>query len=228
MTAYYFFATAGFAVGPVALTSLIIALTPAITLGWQLASTRQVAGRDVLGFAVAIVGVCCYLVPLLSGQQQFSRRDIAIAAVAAGLAALVRALFTVVLWNRSRQRVALHAPRVNRLTFLIGAVLLLPVLLIRGAGAGASWSHIGWLLALVVIATLVPNLLNTWASSRLHPTINAIVGMLTPPLTGVLGWLWLGENLSGLQWLGMALTLVGISLSVLRPAPAGPGRGGHP
>ncbi|WP_257477580.1 DMT family transporter [Acidipropionibacterium jensenii] len=220
MTAYYIFATTGFALGPVALTSLIIALTPAITMGWQLASSRQVAGRDVLGFAVAIVGVCCYLVPLLSGHQQFPRHAIIIAAVAAGLAALVRALFTIVLWNRALRGVPLHAPRVNRLTFLIGAVLLLPVVLIPGAGGGAAWHHLGWLVALVVVATLVPNLLNTWASSRLHPTLNAIVGMLTPPLTGVLGWLWLGESLAGLQWFGMVLTLVGIGVSVLRPAPA--------
>ena len=79
-------------------------------------------------------------------------------------------------------------------------------------------------MALVVVATLVPNMLNTWASSRLHPTLNAIVGMLTPPLTGVLGWLWLGESLAGLQWFVMILTLVGLGVSLLRPSTARTGR----
>lgn len=41
--------------------------------------------------------------------------------------------------------------------------------------------------------------------------LSMLVMSLAPPLTALLGWLVMGERLSGLQWLGMLLTIGGVS-----------------
>jgi drug/metabolite transporter (DMT)-like permease len=216
MTAYYICATAGFVLGPVALTSLIIALAPAVTLVWQLVATKRVVPRELIGFGVAVLGVVLYLAPLLSGTGRFGRTAIVVSAGAAMLATISRAVYTILLWHRTRRGIPIHAGRINRTTFLIGALALMPVFVAQAGRLSWSWADLLWLGALVVIATIVPNLLNTWASSRLAPTTNAIVGMLTPPVTGVLGWSLLDEPLTAIQCAGMALTLLGVAISTLR------------
>lgn len=215
MTAYYIFATAGFALGPVALTSLVIALTPAVTLAWQLAAGRRIRRREVFGFAVAAAGVALYFGPLLSGTPGFGAAAILAATGAAVVATVVRAGYTILLWRRAERSVPVRSARLNRLTFAVGAVVLTPVF-------AASAPHTLWsahavvlLLVLVVVSTIVPNLLSTWASARIEPTANAIIGMLTPPVAGVLGWVVLDEVLTVVQMAGMALTLVGVGVATL-------------
>jgi Predicted permease, DMT superfamily len=217
MTTYYICATAGFALGPIALTSLIIALTPAITLAWQLAVDRRVAPRELGGFAVAVVGVAAYFAPLLSGTSGFGRRAVLVATLAATLATVGRAVYMILLWHRASNAIPLHPDRINRMTFAFGTLILLPVFFAQADGVVWSWRQFLTLVGLVVFATLAPNLLNTWASSRIAPGANAIIGMLTPPATGLLGWFFLAESLTATQWLGMALTLFGVAISTFRP-----------
>ena len=42
------------------------------------------------------------------------------------------------------------------------------------------------------------------------PRVSMLVMSLAPPMTALLGWLALGETLTGLDWLGMAVTLGGV------------------
>ena len=236
MTVYYICATAGFALGPVALTALVIALTPTVTLVWQAATTHRVEPRELSGFVIAIVGVALYLGPLLGGTAQFGEAAILGAVGAATVATVVRALYTILVWRRARDGVPVHAQRVNRMTFSLGAVACLPVFALQAPGLAWSARDAGLLAALVVAATIAPNLLNTWASARLAPTANAIIGMLTPPVAGLLGWALLDEPLTGTQAPGMAVALAGVAVATLRwvrPRPrarGGPGRrvAGHP
>lgn len=220
MSVYYICATIGFALGPVAMTSLIIALTPAVTLAWQLAVSRRAAPRELVGFAVALSGVGCYLAPLLAATVGFTHAAVLAAAVAASVATLTRAVYTILLWNRAHSGTPLHAGRVNRMTFSLATMALLPVFVVQVDRVSWSWGQVGALTALVLVATIAPNLLNTWASSRLAPTTNAIIGMLTPPVAGLLGWRLLDESLTGIQWAGMALALVGVAVSTLQPSGA--------
>lgn len=46
--------------------------------------------------------------------------------------------------------------------------------------------------------------------------IAMLVMSLTPPLAALTGWLMLGETLTPMNWLGMAVTLAGISLVILK------------
>jgi drug/metabolite transporter (DMT)-like permease len=55
----------------------------------------------------------------------------------------------------------------------------------------------------------------------LGPRLSSVMMALAPPLTAAIGWLLLGETLSGRALLGMGLTIVGVSWAILeghRPA----------
>lgn len=216
MTAYYVLATVGFAVGPVALTSLIIALAPVLTLVWQGIATGRVRRRELVGFAIAVIGVGAYFVPLSSGAGGFTAAAVLAAAAAAVGATLVKAGYSIGLWTRAGRGEPARADRVNVLTFLLGALVLLPVLPSVSGPTELTAPDLGLLVALALCATVAPNILNTWASTRLAPTPNAMCGMLTPPVAGVAGWVVLGESLTGTQLAGMALALVGVGVCMLR------------
>jgi len=51
--------------------------------------------------------------------------------------------------------------------------------------------------------------------------ITAIIVGLQPLLTALLGWRWLGERLRSVQWLGLALGLIGVALILLNGQHAG-------
>lgn len=215
MTVYYVLATVGFAVGPVALTSLIIALAPVLTLVWQGIATGRVRRRELVGFGIAVIGVGAYFVPLSSGAGQFSTVAVLGATAAAVGATLVKAGYSIGLWTLAGRGEPARSDRVNALTFLLGALALIPVLPTVAGPTQLTAPDLGLLVALALCATVAPNLLNTWASTRLAPTPNAMCGMLTPPVAGVAGWIVLGESLTGLQLAGMALALIGVGVCIL-------------
>ncbi|MFN2389250.1 MAG: DMT family transporter [Actinomycetota bacterium] len=70
-----------------------------------------------------------------------------------------------------------------------------------------------------IAGTLAPFLLFIWGVQRVAPARAAIAATLEPVLAGVAGWVWLGQNLTGLQLAGGAL-VVGAVLSLqVRPNP---------
>lgn len=59
--------------------------------------------------------------------------------------------------------------------------------------------------------------------------VSMLIMALAPPVTAVLGWIFLGERLSPLSLIGMALTMAGIALVVIdRPSGDTPMRLAHP
>ena len=54
------------------------------------------------------------------------------------------------------------------------------------------------------------------------PRLALLVQSLTPPLTALSAWAFLGERLSALDWLGMALTVTGVSWVIVGRAPSNP------
>ncbi len=56
------------------------------------------------------------------------------------------------------------------------------------------------------------------------PRLALLVQSLTPPLTALTAWAFLGERLSTLDWLGMVLTVTGVSWVILGRAPSTPAR----
>ncbi|MGD1854924.1 MAG: DMT family transporter [Leptolyngbyaceae cyanobacterium] len=63
--------------------------------------------------------------------------------------------------------------------------------------------------------------------NALGPRRALLLEMLTPPMSALIAGVFLQEQLSGLAWLGMALTIAGISWVISERSPKeGPGQGG--
>jgi drug/metabolite transporter (DMT)-like permease len=115
------------------------------------------------------------------------------------------------------QKVVLRALTGTQTVFLccvIGAVACLPfsgqLMSQLGDAPGGS---IGWLVYLGLAPTAIG--FSTWAFAlrRTDAGRLAATTYLVPPLSILLGWIWLGETPAGLAYVGGALCLVGVSLS---------------
>ncbi len=73
-----------------------------------------------------------------------------------------------------------------------------------------------WLSLSGLIGFVIGDLLLFQAFVVIGARVSMLVMSLSPPMTALLGWLMLGERLSLLNWAGMAVTLAGISMVVLK------------
>ena len=95
-----------------------------------------------------------------------------------------------------------------------------------GAASGSleldwSWPAHGWLLALALGSQVVGWLLITYALPRLPAVESSILLLLQPVATLLWAFLLFGEDLSPVQWAGVALVMTGVALptlSGLRPS----------
>jgi drug/metabolite transporter (DMT)-like permease len=115
------------------------------------------------------------------------------------------------------QKVVLRTLSGTQTIFLccvIGAVACLPFVaqLIREVG-DARHGAIGWLVYLGIAPTALG--FSTWAYAlrRTDAGRLAATTYLVPPISILLGWLWLGESPAALAYLGGALCLLGVGLS---------------
>jgi drug/metabolite transporter (DMT)-like permease len=115
------------------------------------------------------------------------------------------------------QKVVLRTLTGTQTIFLccaIGAVACLPFAgsLVDQLG-GAPGGSVGWLVYLGAAPTALG--FSTWAYAlrRTDAGRLAATTYLVPPLSILLGWLWLGESPASLAYLGGALCLVGVALS---------------
>lgn len=88
-----------------------------------------------------------------------------------------------------------------------------------------SWPAHGWLLALALVGQAFGWLMVTYALPRLPALETSVLLMLQPVLTVFWAVLLFGEDLSGVQWLGVLLVLGSVGLlsargSVQAPRPA--------
>jgi drug/metabolite transporter (DMT)-like permease len=97
---------------------------------------------------------------------------------------------------------------------VIGGLACLPFAgsLVHQLG-GAPGGSIGWLFYLGIAPTALG--FSTWAYAlrRTDAGRLAATTYLVPPLSILLGWLWLGESPASLAYLGGALCLAGVALS---------------
>jgi DME family drug/metabolite transporter len=67
-----------------------------------------------------------------------------------------------------------------------------------------------WFLYLGVVTAALALLAFSWGAARLSPTALTVATLVEPLTAVVLAALFLGEQLSGLQWLGGSLLLLSI------------------
>jgi len=140
----------------------------------------------------------------------------------------VAALGTAICWTITSSSFQSAGRRVGSLPVnLIRLVLaLLPLSLytwvVRGAAlpldaSGATW---GWLALSGVIGFSIGDLFLFQGFVLVGARISMLIMMsLTPPVAAVIGLLFLGEHLSALDWLAMAITIAGVAWVVLERQP---------
>ena len=114
---------------------------------------------------------------------------------------------------------------------VIGAVVCAPFApqLVRQLGPGHGGAE-GWMVYLGLGPTALGFVLWTFALSRTNAGKLAATTYLVPPVSVLLGWVWLNESPASLAYLGGALCLAGVALSrrtsaAGRPAAAAAGTG---
>ncbi len=101
----------------------------------------------------------------------------------------------------------------GRQVFVTG--LLLVYVLISGTWRDLSWDSAVPLLLSGLIGIFVGDSLLFTALNRLGPRRSGILFALNAPIAAVLGWLLLGETLSPMGVLGIAVTISGVLLAIL-------------
>jgi drug/metabolite transporter (DMT)-like permease len=187
------------------ISPVLIAVLATIFLGERF--TLWLGAGLVLAFAgVVLIGV----------SQPGGHSDV-VGVLLCLLAALVYSIALVVQKPLVSRLSALH---VTWLACTIGAVACLPFAgqLVEG-GRNASAADIWWVVYLGLFPTAIA--FTTYAFALRHMTASSlgITTYLVPPLTILMGWLFLAETPPAMAYAGGVLALVGVAVSRRRSAP---------
>jgi probable blue pigment (indigoidine) exporter len=180
----------------------------------------------VLRLSAGLTGVLgVSLVVLRSG----ARLDVV--GVLAGLAGAAAMSAGTVLTKRWGRPAGVGALTLTAWQLTAGGLLLLPVgLAVEGAPPALDGHAVGGYLYLGVVGTAVGYWLWFRGVSRLPATSVTFLTLLSPLSAAVIGWVALGQALSAVQVVGMAIALGGTLLGQVRgtrarpaPVPAVPG-----
>jgi len=78
---------------------------------------------------------------------------------------------------------------------------------------GERWA---WLALSGLVGFVIGDLLLFQAYVVIGARISMLIMALTPPITAFVSWMMLGETLSRMNWVGMFVTLTGISIVILK------------
>ncbi len=103
----------------------------------------------------------------------------------------------------------------------LATVFLWPILLRQGHWP-ALRQHWRPILFAGVINSAIPFALFSWAVLHIATGLTSILNATVPLFGALVAWLWLGDRINRLRWVGLALGFVGVALLAWR-APAGTG-----
>ncbi len=93
----------------------------------------------------------------------------------------------------------------------LAAICLLPLVLMR-EGSAQMLAHVRELTVLGFVNAFIPFTLLAYAALSLTTGFAALINATTPLWAGVVGLLWLNAKLTRLQWVGLALGVVGMTV----------------
>jgi drug/metabolite transporter (DMT)-like permease len=194
--------------------SVMQVLIPVLTLAVAVILRRERATLfGVAGIVLGLAGALLLIVPR-GGVDMTSR------ATTGNLLLFVSGSAYASYLVLTRPILARHDPlRVVSWVFLLAGVTVTPIGLrgvrdlVSTGASGAGWASIAFV---VIGATALPYLLNSWALVRVKSSIVAIYILLQPIVAGVLGRIFLGDQLAPHTALAAALVLTGVVLSVRR------------
>ena len=140
----------------------------------------------------------------------------------------IAALLTALCWTVTAMAFESAGKRVgalslNLIRLLIGLVFLSIYNAIINDGfmpiaTGYQWF---WLILSGIVGFVLGDLFLFRAFILIGARISMLIMSLVPPITALIGWITLGEVLSGIEFLGMGVCMAGISLVML----SGPNKG---
>jgi drug/metabolite transporter (DMT)-like permease len=167
---------------------------------------------SVQAAALALAALGCGL--LMYGSAELSaahlRGDL--------LSALAGLLYTGYLILVERTRGEVGPMPLLFLASLFGAVMLLPAAAVAGERIiPADWTG---LFALALCSQVVGQGLLVYSLGHVPPLVVGVAMLTQPALSALLGWLYYGEGLTALDWLGAAMIVVALVLVRLRSKPS--------
>lgn len=192
---------------------------PAMTMQFVAVLAVMVWGRVVGGVRVPAVAWVAGLVTMLGISlvvEAWVWRQVDLIGIAAGAgsALFLAAYFLLV------DHLAEDLPSLTISTYALGIAALI---LSPGAGLGPMDLPIPkwwWLLALGVLGTAIPMLLEIVAIRDAGPGPVGMIIVTQPAVGGVVAWIMLGQALSPVQILGIAVSLAGMLLVQVKLAEA--------
>lgn len=220
MTAYYLFATTAFALAPVSIVVLLIASSPVIAFVLQYLITRLWVWQQLAGLLLTFAGLVLYLQQQgrIGGDSWSVETYVGFACALS--AAMVRAVYAVLVFQKTQRGEVVKATALNMITMLIGSGLMLCVfsgwLLVAEGPALVipSSMNILHLLGLAVLATVLPTLFNTLGSAKVEPVLHNTFGLASPVIAGMLAWMLLDESQNMASLISAVIILGGIALSI--------------
>lgn len=198
-------------------TGLSVPLTP--VAGYVM--TRKKPSRENLaGLLLAAAGFAALTWPEDAGG--WNRGDLLIVATAVSYAILI----VVMAETAPKHDVRWYSfGQIAAAAVAVGIARLAVAPFLSGAGVYAAAERrpleltprvLAAILWMAVVATVVTFLAQTWAQQRMPATHAAILFALEPVFTALFAALFLGERMTGRDWCGAALVLLGIVVSELK------------
>ncbi len=129
----------------------------------------------------------------------------------AALATAVLWTFSALAWTAAGKHVGAVAVMFIRLVIAAG-LLMVYSRADRGLWLPTDADLRTWLVlgASGVFGFFLADLCMVKAFLLIGPRLSLLVGSLTPPLTAILSWIWIGDKLGWCDWVAMGVTLAGV------------------
>lgn len=186
--------------GAMGIVSPIASMSVALPVLIGLTRGERPTGIELGGMAIAVIGLLLACGPELSGEVK------AKPIVLASVAAITFGICVFFMAEGGKHNVLMT---VTTMRFTQVAILLVVAVSVRSIG-GLQKQDFGILLA-IGITDAGANVLFATAASKGLLSITAVLGSLFPIVTVILAWLIHHERLQKIQYVGVALTLIGIA-----------------
>ena len=192
------------------LASILNATTPiwGVVVAHIATSDEKITPAKLIGVVVGFVGVATMIGPdlLTSGESIVPQ----LACIAASLCYALAGV-----WARRFRPMGLKPLKVATAQLLVGALVMTPVSLTVAEpwiGGSPSLAALGAITVLALVCTALGYVLYFRLIDSAGATNATLVTLLVPPIAILLGALFLGELLSGIQFLGFAFTALGLAV----------------
>jgi drug/metabolite transporter (DMT)-like permease len=196
---------------PAGIMALLGSLQPLFTALFVVATGTRLPARVWAGLLIGFSGVACVLVPKIAHPDAMDVDSIPLVAVATAIVSVLAVTAGSLL---QKWLAPLDLRAAASIQNLGGVLVALAMTLSFGTGVwdGALelWAALAWS---VIVASVIGTTLLVWMLRRGEATRVTALLLLVPPLAAVQAFVFFGEQLSLVQFVGLVLALVGVLLA---------------